>query len=182
MRIGDCIDFGLRCVAVHRMRTIGFRYRRNEGGRYNSRVHPHKRTKTHSKVPGCRSVPYIDHFWPSLGRFGTSESADRAGQRHRNRPSQPKVESTQYCRSAKTWRVQVCQKGAFARLIGPNVDPPVWDCPAFGETTIESDTQTAQGPLICPKRQATIPQAIIRPGFPGLQDRVLSKCRDAHKY
>jgi len=23
------------------------------------------------------------------------------------------------------------------RLIGPNVDPPVWDCPAFGATTIE---------------------------------------------
>jgi len=22
------------------------------------------------------------------------------------------------------------------RLIGPNVDPPVWDCPAFGATTI----------------------------------------------
>jgi len=41
-----------------------------------------------------------------------------------------------YCRSAKKWRVQACQRGAFVRLIGPNVDPPVWDCPAFGATTI----------------------------------------------
>jgi len=24
------------------------------------------------------------------------------------------------------------------RLIGPNVDPPVWDCPAFGATTVVS--------------------------------------------
>jgi len=24
------------------------------------------------------------------------------------------------------------------RLIGPNVDPPVWDCPAFGATTIST--------------------------------------------
>jgi len=41
-----------------------------------------------------------------------------------------------YCRSAKKWRVQACQRGAFVRLIGPNVDPPVWDCSAFGATTI----------------------------------------------
>jgi len=41
-----------------------------------------------------------------------------------------------YCRSAKKWRVQACQRGTFVRLIGPNVDPPVWDCPAFGATTI----------------------------------------------
>ena len=62
---------------------------------HNSRGHPHKGTKTHSNVPGCRSVPYIDPFWPSLGRLRTSQSADRAGQRLRNRPSQPKVERTQ---------------------------------------------------------------------------------------
>ena len=62
---------------------------------YNSRGHPHKGTKTHSKEPGCRSVPYIDPFWPSLGPLGTSQSANRAGQRLRNRPSQPKVERTQ---------------------------------------------------------------------------------------
>ena len=43
---------------------------------------------------------------------------------------------TYYCRSAKKWRVQACQRDAFVRLIGPNVDPPVWDCPAFGATTI----------------------------------------------
>jgi len=42
-----------------------------------------------------------------------------------------------YCRSSKKWRVQACQRGAFVRLIGPNVNPPVWDCPAFGATTIE---------------------------------------------
>jgi len=44
------------------------------------------------------------------------------------------------CRSAKKWRVQDCQRGAFVRLIGPNVDPPVWDCPAFGATTITEKT------------------------------------------
>ena len=62
---------------------------------HNSRGQPHKGTKTPSKVPGCRSVPYIDPFWPSLGRLGTSQSADRAGQRLRNRPSQPRVERRQ---------------------------------------------------------------------------------------
>ena len=46
----------------------------------------------------------------------------------------PHVQS--YCRSANKWRVQACQRGAFVRLIGPNSDPPVWDCPAFGATTI----------------------------------------------
>ena len=45
-------------------------------------------------------------------------------------------EALSYCRFAKKWRVQACQRGAFVRLIGPNVDPPVWDCPAFGATTI----------------------------------------------
>jgi len=44
--------------------------------------------------------------------------------------------SLEYGRCAKKWRVQACQRGAFVRLIGPNVDPPVWDCPAFGATTI----------------------------------------------
>jgi len=70
-------------------------YATGSSSAYNSRGHPHKGTKTHSEVPGCRSLPYIDPFWPSLGQLGTSQSADRAGQRLRNRPSQPKVERTQ---------------------------------------------------------------------------------------
>jgi len=47
------------------------------------------------------------------------------------------MEHAPYCRSAKKWRVQACRRGAFVRLIGPNIDPPVWDCPAFGATTIQ---------------------------------------------
>jgi len=49
-------------------------------------------------------VPYTDPFWPSFGRVGTLQSADRAGQRLRNRPCQPKVERTQLsatCRRLK---------------------------------------------------------------------------------
>jgi len=50
-----------------------------------------------------------------------------------------------YCRSAKKWRVQACQRGALVRLTGPNVDPPVWDCPAFGATTVSEAKVTRCG-------------------------------------
>jgi len=36
MRTGDGIGIGLRCVDVHRARTIGFRCRKHEGERWGS--------------------------------------------------------------------------------------------------------------------------------------------------
>jgi len=39
------------------------------------------------------------------------------------------------------------------RLIGPNVDPPVWDCPAFGATTINSGPKT-----VVNSTSATVPK------------------------
>jgi len=33
------------------------------------------------------------------------------------------------------------------RLIGPNVDPPVWDCPAFGATTISMQITPLARPI-----------------------------------
>ena len=55
--------------------------------------------------------------------------------------------SPPYGRCAKTWRVQDCPRGAFVCLIGPNVDSPLWDCPAFGATTIASRDWSDYAPL-----------------------------------
>ena len=46
-----------------------------------------------------------------------------------------------YGRCAKKWRVQDCPRGAVVHLIGPNVDSPLWDGPAFGATTIRFGEQ-----------------------------------------
>jgi len=62
---------------------------------YNSRGKPHKCTNTHSKVPGCGSLPSIDPFWPSLGLFGAARPWERACQLLWNRPSQQRVGCTQ---------------------------------------------------------------------------------------
>jgi len=47
-------------------------------------------------VPGCRSLPSNNTFWPRLGLFWTSQPRDRASQRLRSRPTQRKVERTQW--------------------------------------------------------------------------------------
>jgi len=115
----------------------------------------------------CRNAPARATPWPRRGRprrppKGTAATRSRQAPwqrlppkqpgrgepqpptpgRRRQRPSAPSSRPTVVLllSSRQKVGVQACQRGAFVRLIGPNVDPPVWDCPAkfSGATTIDT--------------------------------------------